>query len=925
MPSVHAFIVGCLPLLALAASPLSAPSTSLGDLVNMTCTGAVCNVFARAGGGVVPLRLQYYAPQIVRWWLAVDGNWSRNGAADDVIVGGAASVNVSLVDGGAYYEVSPLNNPMVVARVQKSPVLLTLLVGGQVVVSESAPLSWNADTSWQTLSRDKAPLAPGLSVEYFYGAGMQNGHWSHRDTVVQLGVDYNWDINGHPNSVPWYMSSAGYGVLRNTWAPGQYSFGSPVVTIHNETDRFDAFFLLAGPGPSSFKTLLGLYTQLTGPPFLPPLYGLFLGDSDCYHNDRHSNSTQVAVTIGSLYQANDMPHGWLIPSDGYGCGYGEKNDGLFPHNITDLTSVIAQLHTLGFWSGLWTSTGMPYISEEVGTAGSRICKTDVGWIGAGYKYAFDGVTLCADGIEQYSPDRRFVWTVEGWAGTHRLAVMWTGDNSGSLEYVRWQVPSFIGAGFSAQAHVSGDIDGIFGGSPESQVREFQFKSMMSVLMVMSGWAANPDKQPWTWGEPYTTYNRAALKLKSQLTPYMYSLCRAAYETGVPPVRAMLLEFPSEEALYTDSNSTSYQFLSGPSILVAPVFEPGAVTRDNIRLPNGTTWVDWWDGTRLPGGQTVNGYDAPLSKLPMLVRGGAIIPLWPPMNYFNEKPADPMYLELWPSGESTFVLYEDDGVTREALPPTSVFTKTTIGVSAPVNYLTSKGSGNVSITVGAGQGTYTGQLSTRGWWLNVRSLSPPLQVMLAVGGGAAVPLPPAQSVAELEYSTSGWYHDTSLQLGLLMVKVPSTPPSSGFTVTLSNGPSFPHIGTETCDTPAHHQVEEQKFFFTADGKFTVGAAGGGDCLTAGLDKDPDSHTPALEVQGCDPSLDDRQMFVHTASNQLALKSDATSCLDQDTSVNRVIFYGCHDPSDPGNQAWTVEGATNHLVSGQNGLCMNVLPA
>lgn len=142
------------------------------------------------------------------------------------------------------------------------------------------------------------------------------------------------------------------------------------------------------------------------------------------------------------------------------------------------------------------------------------------------KYAFDGVSLCVGGIEDYStpPARRFVWTVEGWAGTHRLAVMWTGDDSGSMDYVRWQIPTFVGSGFSAQAHVSGDIDGIFGGSPcvlqtiyakyqtpsnqhthfetfpisESQVRDFQFKALTSVLMIMSGWAANPDKQPWTW-------------------------------------------------------------------------------------------------------------------------------------------------------------------------------------------------------------------------------------------------------------------------------------------------------------------------------------------------------------------------------------------------------------------------------------------
>jgi hypothetical protein len=66
---------------------------------------------------------------------------------------------------------------------------------------------------------------------------------------------------------------------------------------------------------------------------------------------------------------------------------------------------------------------MPYIKQEVGVAGTRIAKTDVGWLGSGYKYAFDGVGQCVSGIEENSSGRRFVWTVEGWAGTHRMAVM----------------------------------------------------------------------------------------------------------------------------------------------------------------------------------------------------------------------------------------------------------------------------------------------------------------------------------------------------------------------------------------------------------------------------------------------------------------------------------------------------------------------
>ena len=465
-------------LLPQTGTASAAASSTLGDLVSMACAGPTCDVLAQVAGSpaaTVPLRLVFYAPQIVRWWMALDGNFSNTGAAGDVIVGGGQPVTTVLRDAGDYFEVTQAPRPAtldVVARVHKSPVLLTLLVDGQVVAAEAAPLSWNPTSSWQTMARDASPLPAGLSAEYFFGGGMQHGRFSHRDQAITIARDYNWDDGGHPNSVPWYVSTAGYGVLRNTWAPGAYSFAAPVVTAHNESTRLDAFFLLTGPGPRSIKALLGLLTQLTGPPFLPPIYGLFLGDSDCYHNARHGNSTKVAIEVGKLYRTHDMPGGWILPNDGYGCGYGEGPVD-FPANLTDLTYVVAQLQELGFHTGLWTSTGMPHIADEVGVAGTRVCKTDVGWIGDGYKFAFDGVSLCAGGIETYSspPARRFVWTVEGWAGTHRLAVMWTGDNSGSMDYVRWQLPSFIGAGFSAQAHVSGDVDGIFGGSPESQVRE----------------------------------------------------------------------------------------------------------------------------------------------------------------------------------------------------------------------------------------------------------------------------------------------------------------------------------------------------------------------------------------------------------------------------------------------------------------------
>ena len=368
------------PLVLCMASAVAAAHV-LSTIKSMSCEGADCAIVATVDGGAstAPLRLSFYTPQMVRWWLAVDGNFSSNGFMDDVIVLPPVPVTAVLVDAGSYYEVSQQSKSAldVVVRVQKQPVLLSILVDGQLVVAEAAPLSFDETSSWQTLARDAAPMNGSLTHEHFFGGGMQNGRFAHRDQSINVSVSYDWDEGGNPNSVPWYVSTAGYGVLRNTWAAGTYSFMAPLVTSHDEPTRLDAFFLLAGPGPTSLKELLGLYTQLTGPPFLPPLYGLFLGDSDCYHNSRHENSSLAVISVGELYQKYDMPGGWFLPNDGYGCGYGEGPT-TFPSNLTDLTIVVARLHELGFYTGLWTSTGMPHIAQEVGVAGTRICKTDVG-------------------------------------------------------------------------------------------------------------------------------------------------------------------------------------------------------------------------------------------------------------------------------------------------------------------------------------------------------------------------------------------------------------------------------------------------------------------------------------------------------------------------------------------------------------------
>lgn len=174
------------PLLLLFAALLPAvlaqdPATSLSSLQSLSCSGAQCDIVASTSDSrTVPLRLIFWSHASVQWWLAVDGNFSNVGAAADVIVGKLQAVAVqSPVDRGAFWEISTLPEsaePLLTVRLTKSPLLLSVLLEGAELLRETASLAWNSSSSWQTLARDSAAALPaGLTKEWFFGGGMQNG------------------------------------------------------------------------------------------------------------------------------------------------------------------------------------------------------------------------------------------------------------------------------------------------------------------------------------------------------------------------------------------------------------------------------------------------------------------------------------------------------------------------------------------------------------------------------------------------------------------------------------------------------------------------------------------------------------------------------------------------------------------------------
>ena len=685
----------------------------------------------------------------------------------------------------------------------------TLKVEGNVLTTDSIQVKVDTRTGALTIEKDGKPIVEqlggadfgkkGVSVafrqsptDYFYGGGCQNGRFSHKEQVIKIVNDNNWTDGGVASPNPFYWSTRGYGLMWHTFSPGEYDFGrseADKTIVNHQTDYAD-YFLMVDKGA---KALLNDYYQITGQPVLLPKFGFYEGHLNAYNRDYWTESEKgfMAYEDGKRYNEsqkdnggireslngekdnyqfsaraaidryldNDFPLGWFLPNDGYGAGYGQT--GSLDGNIQNLKEFGEYARSKGVEIGLWTQSDLhpkegiePLLQrdivKEVRDAGVRVLKTDVAWVGAGYSFGLNGVTNVAHIMPYYGKEARpFIITLDGWAGTQRYAGIWTGDQAGGQwEYIRFHIPTYIGCSLSGQPNVSSDMDGIFGGKHTPvNVRDFQWKTFTPMQLNMDGWGSNP-KYPQALGEPATSINRWYLKLKSRLMPYTYSIAREAVD-GLPIIRAMMLE---EENPYTLGRSTQYQFMYGPSILVAPIYqetradEEGNDVRDGIYLPKGE-WTDYFTGEVYEGGCILNDYAAPLWKLPIFIRRGSIIPTHVSTNTPAE--ADPRLriYDLYPGGSQAFREYDDDGKTQAYLHGASVTT---------VIQQTMDSKGYYRLQVLPAKGSYEGYEPNKRTYLRIHCSRQPAKLTASVKG-KKVKLQPATDYQTWEQTPNSYYY------------------------------------------------------------------------------------------------------------------------------------------------------------------------
>ena len=267
---------------------------------------------------------------------------------------------VPVVTDGAEIVLSTANIELKVEK-ETSKMELVNKTTGKTIWKEAEPLKYKNNETIQTLEAS--------DDEYFYGGGMQNGRFSHRGKIINIVNENNWVDGGVASPTPFYFSTAGYGVMRHTFKPGLYDFSSTeqgkVITKHQEK-RFDAYYFI-GENPTN---IINEFTELTGKPVLLPEYGFYLGHANCYSrdwiNDETGQESQTqkpgfdrqeslmvdGVKVIDSHVENDMPLGWFLPNDGYGCGYGREDS--IDGNINNLKSFVDYARGFGIQTGLWT-------------------------------------------------------------------------------------------------------------------------------------------------------------------------------------------------------------------------------------------------------------------------------------------------------------------------------------------------------------------------------------------------------------------------------------------------------------------------------------------------------------------------------------------------------------------------------------------
>lgn len=524
--------------------------------------------------------------------------------------------------------------------------------------------------------------------EKIFGMGQyQHRHLDKKGATLEL---------AHRNSqasVPFYVSTRGYGFLWNNPAIGTATFGTNKTEWTARSTRKLDYFITAGDTPAEIEYQ---YSAATGRTPMMPEYGM--GYWQC--KLRYRNQEEV-LRVAREHKRRGLPMDVIVIDFFHWTLQGDFK--FEPRDWPDPEAMVKELRDMGIETAVSVWPTIDERSENWGPMAENgylmatdRCSERNTWMGPTVyydathpgaqkfvwercrenyynkgircfwldeaepesSYDFDNYRLWAgpalqvtntypvgyakgfyDGLKAAGEKDIMSLVRCAWAGSQKYAVLtWSGDIHSSFRAMREQLQAGLSMGMAGIPWWTSDIGGFLGGvidDPafrELLVRWFQWSCFCPVFRMhgeRSPWhereqefinnvrqlTSGQDNEVWSFGEDVYNILVQYLFIRERLRPYIRSLMQSAHETGAPVMRPLYYDFP------TDATAAQVEdcYMFGPDLLVAPVMEAGATTRQ-VYLPAGSTWTDAYTGETYPGGQFVT-VPAPLSVIPVMVRDG----------------------------------------------------------------------------------------------------------------------------------------------------------------------------------------------------------------------------------------------------------------------------------------------------------------
>lgn len=481
-------------------------------------------------------------------------------------------------------------------------------------------------------------------------------------------------------NIPFYVSSRMYGTFYHTCSHGKLSLAghsTRSVQFLSEQAMIDAFVI----GGDSFEEIIRGYRDLTGYPSMPPLwsFGVWMSRMTYFSADEVNG---ICDRLREEHYPCDVIHldtGWFKTD--WLCEW-KFNEERFP----DPEAFIHGLKDKGFRVSLWQ---LPYVAEDAeqidearandyigpltkkqASEGSNFSALDyagtidftnpeaTAWYKGLLKRLLDMGVVCikTDFGENIHMDAIYkgmkpellnnlyallyqkaayeitkdvtgdgiVWARAAWAGCQRYPLHWGGDSCSSWDGMAGSLKGGLHFGLSGFAFWSHDVPGFhtlpnFMNSvvdDDVYIRWTQFGVFSSHIR----YHGTNKREPWHYPN-IAPLVKKWWKLRYALIPYILQESRKATESGSTLVQALVFHHPEDKTCWHIDD----EYYFGDSFLVAPVMNSD--NRRDVYLPEGS-WVNFFTGERIEGGRWLKDIEVPLEEMPVYVREGSVIPVYP---------------------------------------------------------------------------------------------------------------------------------------------------------------------------------------------------------------------------------------------------------------------------------------------------------